>query len=451
MSETKETGFTKSTAWSFALSQGGGFMLIQATVASFISVYMTDTVMLPAAVGSVIMFIATLWDAINDPMMGAICDRTKTRFGSYRPYLLWVPAVLTVVSIFLFRSDTVSSGAKVIYFATFYILFGMSVTALTMPQMALIPAVTKNDKERGQAIQLGIISIAIAFTIASTFTSGWVAAIGSYAPLMAVYGVLAILANLWLFRSSKERYHVESANKRSVWKDLGVFVKHKELVVVLFVWMLSSVGYGIMFSSSVYYMMYYIMRPDLIGLYMGILSVGALVSMMVVMPLLLRKCKTVTQVFIITQALTFVCYVLLFFFGNKNMILLYAVSFLATAFSSMEQGLINFYVNDTIDYLQLKENVQLNGMVSAIKGFSYKCGSTLVSSGLLAILAVAGYVAGAVGSQPDSAMFAFNMLRFGIPAVTCILIILLLKANPLDKCRGEINVMKEKMKAVDEK
>ena len=70
---------------------------------------------------------------------------------------------------------------------------------------------------------------------------------------------------------------------------------------------------------------------------------------------------------------------------------------------------------------------------------------------LLAILAVAGYVAGAVGSQPDSAMFAFNMLRFGIPAVTCILIILLLKANPLDKCRGEINVMKEKMKAVDEK
>lgn len=450
MSDSKATGFTKSTAWAFALSQGGGFMLIQATVASYISVYMTDTVMIPAAVGSVIMFVATLWDAINDPMMGAICDRTKTRAGAYRPYLLWVPAVLAVVSFFLFRSETVGAGIRVAYFTVFYILFGMSVTALTMPQMALIPAVTKSDKERGQAIQMGIISIAVAFTIASTFTSGWVAKLGSYAPLMVVYGILAILGNLWLFKSTRERYHIEAAGSRSVWKDLGVFIKHKELVVVLLVWMLSSVGYGIMFSSSVYYMMYYIMRPDLIGVYMGILSIGALVSMTVVMPFLLKKCKTVTQVFILTQALTFVCYALLFFFGNRNLLLLYGVSFLATAFSSMEQGLINFYVNDTIDYLQLKEGLQLNGMVSAIKGFAYKCGSTMVSAGLLAILAAAGYVAGAVGGQPASAMLAFNMLRFGIPALTCVLIILLLKVNPLDKYRAQINEMKAKMKAIDE-
>ena len=59
MAREEAKRFTKSTAWSFALSQGGGFMLIQATVASFISVYMTDTVLIPAAVGSVIMLIAT--------------------------------------------------------------------------------------------------------------------------------------------------------------------------------------------------------------------------------------------------------------------------------------------------------------------------------------------------------------------------------------------------------
>ena len=71
--------FTKKTAWAYALSQGGGFMLIQATVASFISVFMTDTMLIPAAAGSVIMLVATLWDAINDPLMGGICDRTKTK------------------------------------------------------------------------------------------------------------------------------------------------------------------------------------------------------------------------------------------------------------------------------------------------------------------------------------------------------------------------------------
>ncbi|MBO5555454.1 MAG: MFS transporter, partial [Solobacterium sp.] len=280
--------FTKKTAWAYALSQGGGFMLIQATVASFISVFMTDTMLIPAAAGSVIMLVATLWDAINDPLMGGICDRTKTKYGSYRPYLLWVPAVLTVVSFLLFLNPSgLSTGQKIAWFSTFYILYGMSVTALTMPQMALIPAMTKDDGQRGQAIQLGIISIAVAFTIASTFTSGWVEKIGSYAPLMIIYGILAIAANLWLFNISSERYKPEQES-RSILKDFGIFIKHKKLIIMLIVWMMASVGYGSMFSTSVYYIMYYIMRPDLIGLYMGILSIGALVSMMVIMPIVLK-------------------------------------------------------------------------------------------------------------------------------------------------------------------
>ena len=451
MAREEAKGFTKSTAWSFALSQGGGFMLIQATVASFISVYMTDTVLIPAAVGSVIMLIATLWDAINDPLMGGICDRTKTKFGSFRPYLLWVPAVLTVVSFLLFLNPQfASTGAKVAWFSIFYILFGMSVTALTMPQMALIPAVTKNDAERAQAIQLGIISIAVAFTIASTFTAGWVEKIGSYAPLMIIYGILAIAANLWLFRSTKERYKPEVEEGRSILKDFGVFLKHKKLIIMLIVWMMASVGYGSMFSTSVYYIMYYIMRPDLIGLYMGILSIGALVSMMVIMPIVLKVFRTPTRAFIVTQAVTLVCYVILFFVGNKSLPLLFVISFIATAFSSMEQGLINFYVNDTIDYLMLKEGVSMNGMISAIKGFAYKCGSTMVSSGILAILAATGYIANAIGGQPDSAMFAINSLRFAIPALTCVIIIVCLLFNPIEPHRAEIDEMKEHLKANDE-
>lgn len=82
----------------------------------------------------------------------------------------------------------------------------------------------------------------------------------------------------------------------------------------------------------------------------------------------------------------------------------------------MEQGLINFFVNDTIDYIQMKEDVSMNGMVSAIKGFAYKCGSTLTSSGILAI--------------------------------TCVILIICLIFNPIEPHREKINVMKEKMQVV---
>lgn len=448
--QEKHSGYTKSTSLAYALSQGGGFMLIQATVASYFSNFMTDTVMIPAAAASVIMLIATLWDAINDPIMGGICDRTKTKYGSFRPYLLWVPAVLTLVSFLLFLNPSgLTNGQKILYIGVFYILYGMGVTALTMPQMALIPAVTKNDKERGNAVTLGMISVAIAFTIASTFTTSFVGFFGSYAPLMLIYGALAIIANIWLFKTTKERYRVAS-DGRSVFEDLKVFGRHKKLIIMLIIWMMSSVGYGAMFSTSVYYIMYYIMRPDLIGIYMGVLSIGALVSMMVLMPLLIKVCGTVTKAFILTQSLTLICYVVLFFVGNKSMTALFVGSFLATAFSAMEQALINFFVNDTIDYIQLKENVSMNGMVSAIKGFSYKCGSTLVSSGVLAVLAASGYIANAIGQEPDSAMLAINCLRFAVPAATCVILIVCLIFNPIEPHRGEINKMKETLKAIDE-
>ncbi len=446
----KHTGYTKKTSLAYALSQGGGFMLIQATVASYFSNFMTDTVMIPAAAASVIMFIATLWDAINDPIMGGICDRTKTKYGSFRPYLLWVPLVLTVVSFFLFLNPSgLSTNQKILYIGIFYILYGMCVTALTMPQMALIPAVTKNDKERGRAVTFGMISVAIAFTIASTFTTTFVGFFGGYAPIMIIYGVLAILANIMLFRNTKERYRVES-DGRSVVEDLKVFGRHKKLIIMLIIWMMSSVGYGAMFSTSVYYIMYYIMRPDLIAVYMGILSIGALVSMMVLMPALIKVCGNPTKAFILTQSLTLICYVLLFFVGNKSIPVLFVGSALATAFSAMEQALINFFVNDTIDYIQLKESVSMNGMVSAIKGFSYKCGSTLVSSGVLAVLAASGYIANAIGQEPDSAMLAINCLRFALPAATCVILIVCLIFNPIEPHRAEINEMKEKMRAIDE-
>ena len=74
-------------------------MLIAAVLASYLSVYMTDTLMIPAATASLIMFISTLWDAINDPMMGLVVDNTHNRFGKFRTWLL-VGTLLNAVVLY---------------------------------------------------------------------------------------------------------------------------------------------------------------------------------------------------------------------------------------------------------------------------------------------------------------------------------------------------------------
>ncbi|MCD8147998.1 MAG: MFS transporter [Clostridiales bacterium] len=104
----------------------------------------------------------------------------------------------------------------------------------------------------------------------------------------------------------------------------------------------------------------------------------------------------------------------------------------------------------TIDYIQLKEGLSMNGIISAVKGFAYKMGSTATNSGILAILAATGYVAGAVGDQNAATITAMNWLRFGIPAICCALIIVFLLRYPIRPYRDETASIKEKMKANDE-
>lgn len=93
----------------------------------------------------------------------------------------------------------------------------------------------------------------------------------------------------------------------------------------------------------------------------------------------------------------------------------------------------------------LKEGKSSNGVISSIKGFAQKCGNTITSSGILAVLSVSGYIAGAIGQQPESTMFALNFLKFGAPTLTGIILIICVVINPMNKYADEIAAMKVKM------
>jgi len=174
---------------------------------------------------------------------------------------------------------------------------------------------------------------------------------------------------------------------------------------------------------------------------MGIISIGALVSMVVCMPIALKIFKTGHRAMLVTQLITFVFYGIAFLFG-ENLIVLYVCSFIATTIGSMSNALVNILVNDTIDFIYLKEKTSLNGTISSIKGFAQKCGNTITNSGILALLAFSGYIPGAIGHQPDATMFTLNFVRFGIPAIICLIIVICMKYYPLAKYRSEIDQMK---------
>ena len=188
--------------------------------------------------------------------------------------------------------------------------------------------------------------------------------------------------------------------------------------------------------------MYYIARPDLISTYMLAVSLGALVSMVLLMGIFLRIFKSAQRALKVSVVGSSICYLILFFFGKTNFTFLLVMTFIATALASMQNALVNVLVNDAIDYIQFTEGISANGVISSIKGFAQKCGNTVSNSLPLLLLGLVGYVAGAVGQQNDATLFVLNFMRFGAPILTGAIMLLCLRINPVDKHREDIEVMK---------
>ncbi len=189
-----------------AFSYNGGPMLMAATVGAYFLVFMTDTMMIPAASAALIMLIASVWDICNDPLIGVAADKTNTRWGRYRPYFLFVPVLFGISGVLLFLNpEGLSTTEKIYYVGAAYIAYGTLFTLITMPHMAVLPAVTRDNEYRNKVVTLGAVAMSMSFTIGMSGTPKmleWTG--GSYTPIMAAYGLFAVIMYWGLFIVSKE-------------------------------------------------------------------------------------------------------------------------------------------------------------------------------------------------------------------------------------------------------
>lgn len=430
--------------------------LMQGTVATYFSNYMTDTALIPAGAASIIMLVACVWDLFIDPTIGGVIERTNSRWGRYRPYILLSAPVLTIVTFLLFFDISgLPELGRIIYLMVFYLLFGSALTLYVVPTTAVITSSIGSMEQRNKAFMAAGIGVGAAFTVASTWTEDISALLGGngfYCWNMLLYGVPFCLMGILYYRAAREDY-VTKQEKTPAMKSLKVILRHRAVWTCIVIWVLTSLGYGLMFSSSVYYIKYYIATDmsqwSLIGTYMFVISMGALVSMMVFQPLFLKLFRfDHNKAMMLSQGLTLVFYVVLFFFGRTNFVFLCVISFLATCCNAMTQALQAAYIGDAIDYIQLKEGSTFGAMVNSIKIFAGKVGSAIANYGVLAMLAATGYVENVVGvGQSAAAVEGINLFRFGLPAVCCIMMLIVTACYPIRKSYPEIRAMKERMAA----
>lgn len=428
--------------------------LMQATVATYFGNYMTDTALIPAGAASLIMLAACVWDLFFDPTIGGMIERTDSRWGTYRPYLVISAPILTVVSFLLFFDiSALPQTGRVIYLLVFYLLFGSALTLYTVPTSSVITSTVSSMEQRNKAFMAAGIGVGAAFTVASSWSEDIARLLsgGSYFCWnMLLYGVPFCVIGIFYYRVSRENF-VHKQEKPPALKTLKAILRHRPVWSCIVIWVLASLGYGLMFSSSVYYIKYYIASDmsqwALIGTYMFVISIGALVSMVVFQPLFLKLFRyDHNKAMMLSQVLTLIFYVILFFFGRTSFVFLCVVSFLATCCNAMTQALQAAYIGDTIDYIQLKEGSTFGAMVNSIKIFACKVGSAMANYGILAMLAATGYVENVVGvGQSAAAVQGINVFRFGLPAVCCVIMLVITALYPIRKSYPEIREMKSQM------
>lgn len=421
-------------------AQGFSFQAINL----FILFFYTDVFGISAAAASTLFLIARLWDAFNDPIMGAIIDKTHTKWGKFRPYLLWGIIPFTLFSILCFVTPGfTSTKSKLIYAYVTYIGYGMMYTMVNVPYGALTSAMTQDSDERGILSVVrsicGIAStlvVSIAIPVLTVSISGGNLQKG-YAYTMIILALMGAVLMLITFASTKERYSAKGSNAKMTFKGVMNLLKsNKPLKIICIAYLIVFGNTSITSAVGVYYWKYNLNRMDLFGVNM---SVGVLVTLLTMffIPKILSKGIEKKNIFILGMLISLFRPITVYT-GNIPIIFMGAI--IGSIGSGLMIGVLWGLVPDTIEYGEYHTGIRAEGITYAVVGFFNKLGMAL--GGLIPgfVLQWTGYVPEAV--QSPQALKGIITLVATIPIVLILLFVIIMWRYPLDSKTYE-HIVKE--------
>lgn len=253
-----------------------GFNLYWTTIASFLAAFYTDVFGISAAAAGTMLFTTKFIDACTDPAMGAIADRTKSRFGKFRPYLLWAGLPMAGAAVLTFSTPNLDETGKLIWAYCTYTLMMIMYTVLSTPYSALSGVMTSRSQERTSLISIRFIFAFSCGFIVNYFTLDLVSHFGGgddakgWQMTMTLYGLIAAVIFFITFLSTKERIIPPPAQNTNPLNDIADLFGNRPWLIVVLLTMIIMMTITLRGGSSYYYFTYFLERPDLLGAYLGL-------------------------------------------------------------------------------------------------------------------------------------------------------------------------------------
>ena len=371
--------------------------------ASYVLYYFQDLLGVSAIAMGVILMAARIFDAFNDPIMGVIVARTKTRWGKFRPWLMIGTLTNAVVLFLMFAAPPkMDAGGLVAYAAITYILWGITYTMMDIPYWSMIPAFTEGGKERENLTTLarscagvGSAIITIITMIAVQSLGKLFAGSGASAVMVEVTGfkyfslVVAILFIVFITLTClniKESSTVDMkvASVKDMFRSL---VQNDQAMTVVVAIVLINCSIYITSNLVIYFFKYdfggtgWYNSYTLFNMFGGAIQI---LSMMVMYPLL-RKIFSSLRIFYISLGMAMAGYAVLLLLAFTNMssvFLLFIPAFFIFAANGMLTVLTTVFLANTVDYGELKNNRRDESVIFSMQTFVVK-----LASGVAAFIA----------------------------------------------------------------
>lgn len=359
-------------------------------VAAFLFIVYTDVFGLnPAAVGT-LMLVARLGDGVSDVLMGVVADRTRTRWGKYRPWMLWSALPLGVTLSMMFTCpESLSMTGRLVYAYVTYIVFTLVYTAQGIPYGALLSVMSPDDRERTSigsykmvgAFAGGMLVQGLLLVLKERFDSYTI-------PIYILSAVLVVLMPITFF-GTRERVEPPKGQSDDLLADLRQLAANRPWVVLLAVSLLYNVYNSVKQGVTVVYFTHYMNRELLCATYMTALMLASVAGAALTSPLARRFGKR--NLFVASLIVSGAANSLLWFCGAADVASIFALGVVSELFAAIFPTLCFVMLGDVADYSEWRNGRRATGLIYSATSFAMKFGGGIAGLLIGVVLARFGY------------------------------------------------------------
>ena len=429
----------------------------------FLPFFYSNVFGLSLADAGMLMLITRLWDAVSDPMMGIIADRTKTRWGKYRPYLLFFALPFAVCGILLF---TTPENGKTVWAYVTYIMMMTVYTGINVPYGSLLNVMTADSDEKSVlssfrmffAYAGSFIALGLWEPLCNMFDKTRVAVEGAEGGLASIstnpdawQSAMILIASicfvLFILSFLMTREHVKSESTVSVGKDLKLLLKNKPWWLLIGAALASNLFNTVRGTTAAYFFADYLQKSVELapqwaflvsaGIFLSAGEIANMVGVVLAVPLSKNLGKKST--YMLSMAVLVGLSVLFFFLPPTagGYWAMFGLQIVISIFTGVISPLVWSMYADVADFAELKDGTASTGLIFSSASMAQKFGGAFGGSAVMWMLAAFGYntVAGAV--QTETAILGLRMLMSFVPAIIAALAILVVWFYPLTKKKME--------------